>query len=215
MALAEELLEQAEAALSRNEAHDGSLDPKLHRWVSSQMAVLQVVIARVRGDSTQRQQELAMQALERVDPTSEAAARATLYFRLGLCYLDLGKDEQADRTFVRAFELGQASGNHYTVHAANYGRMVIAKLSGRLHDLAAICQQALDEGSGSEENENPLVGIELTMAGILYYEWNQLDQAEGNLKRGLELVEQLGITELLIKGQFALACLQIAARKID
>ena len=66
---AEELLVQAETALSKITTLTGSLDQKAYRLVSSQIAVLQVVIARVRGDSTQRQKELALDALNRVKPT--------------------------------------------------------------------------------------------------------------------------------------------------
>jgi LuxR family maltose regulon positive regulatory protein len=207
--LVEELLAQAAAALSAEPSHDGNLDPHVHEWVSSQIAVLEVVIARARNDSVRRQQELALEALDRVDPVSNPAARATLLFRLGLCYLDLGKTEQADQTFSKASELGRSSGNYYAVHAANYGRMVIAKLEGRLIDLEGIIRQAQDNTGPSDKQQYPMVGIDMTMSGMLSYEWNYIDSAQACLIRGLELVEHIGIPEVLVKGHFVFACIKV------
>ncbi len=213
--LAEDLLMQAEAALSSDPPEDGSFDPQVYDFVSRQIAVLQVVIARARGDSTQRQQELALEALDRVVPAGDSAARATLLLRLGFCYLDLGKDEQADRTFSQAFELGQSSGNHYTAHAASYGRMVIARRHGQLHKLSAICRQTLDANRERDDPPQSLTGIALSMSGSLLYERNDLDQAERDLTQGLRLVQQVGMTELLIKGHFALACTKTAQGNVE
>ncbi len=207
---AETYLDGAERALWDGRSQSGELDPEVRGWVDRQIAILRVIIARTRGDSTQQQQALALEALERVDPVEDAAARATLYFRLGLCYLDLGKDELADRTFSQAVELGRISGNHFAVHAAGYGRMVIVKLQGRLNDLMAISQQAMEDAGGRGGPENALTGIDRIMAGTVQYEWDQLNRAEANLQRGLKLAAQVGITELMIKGQFALACTQLA-----
>ena len=213
--LAEDLLSQAEAALSGDPSRENTLDPEIQKWVSSQIAVLQVVLARARGDSTQHQLALALEALDRMDPSGDAAARATLFFRLGLCYLDLGSQDRADRTFILAIEFGRASGNHYAVHAASYGRMVIARLNGQLHALDEICIGILGgDGIGDESGES-LVGIAMVMAGGLHYEWNLLNGAERDLIRGLELVEKVGVTELLIKGHFAFSCLKIALGGLD
>jgi len=184
------------------------LDPQVHEWVNSQIAVLEVVLARARDDSTRHQQELALEALQRVDPASNPAARATLLFRLGLCYLDLGKNELADQTFTKAYELGRSSGNQYAIHTANYGRMVIAKLEGRLDDLEVIIRNTLNDSLLTQEQLSPWVGIYLTMLGELHYERNNIDSARADLGRGLELVEHIGIPEILIKGYFVFACLQ-------
>ena len=206
----EALLADAAAMLAAQPPDENGMDPSIHQWVSAQMDVLQVMIARIRGDSTQQQQELTLEALARVDPINHTAARATLLFRLGLCYLDLGNDLQADQTFSQAVEMGRSSGNQYAMHAANYGRMVIAKLAGRLKDLDNLIYQTLDEAHTTDEQAHSLAGIDLVMSGVLAYEWNQLDPAETRLTQGLELVQHVGIAELLVKGHFALACLRIA-----
>lgn len=206
---AEELLAQAEAALT-DPSGDGGMTPEVQNLVSSQIALLQVVIARARGDSTQAQQALVQDALDRIGPAGDIGTQATLLFRLGLCHLDLGSHAQADRIFSKAVELGRASGNEYAIHAASYGRMIIARLQGRLHDIAAIYHQNVE---AVEKAGQPLplqIGIDLTMMGSVHYEWHDLDQAGKCLAHGLGLVEKLGIAELVIKCKFAFACTQYA-----
>ncbi|MFN2235820.1 MAG: LuxR C-terminal-related transcriptional regulator, partial [Anaerolineales bacterium] len=208
--IAEDLLAQAETALVSAASENGDLDPKIQEKLNRQIAVLQVVIARVRGDSTDRQQALALEALDHLIPIDDIASRATLFLRLGFCYLDLGKDDEADRVFSQAFDLGIASDNHYAAHGANYGRMVIAWRHGQLDRLAAICHQSQDANKTGDNQGQSLNGIALIMEGRLLYERNNLDEAESRLVEGLQLVKRVGMTELLIKGNFTLACLKIA-----
>lgn len=207
--LAEELLTQAEAALSAETFLQDDLDKDVEQLLSTYISVLRVVIARIRGKSPQQQQELALEILNHLETSENIAAQATLYYRLGLCYLDLGKLDQADHVFSQAVKLGRSSGNYYTIHAANYGRMVIANLKGQLFEIVDICQSNQISKSQSAERQR-LVGIDLIMLGSVQYEWNDLQQAERNLSSGLKLIEQIGITELVIKGQYAHARVNIA-----
>lgn len=213
--LAEDLLVQAEAALSRDTSDAESLDPQVYDFVSRQIAVLQVVLARVRGDSIQSQQELALQAIDHLSPAQDLASQASLYLRLGLCYLDLGKDEQANRNFSQAFRLGRASGNHYAAQTASYCQMVIYRRHGKLHEIASLCREALDNSHLRDNQYESLAGIALTMLGIVHYEWNDLEQAEDLLVQGLKLVEGVGMAELLLKGYFSLACVNIAQGNLE
>ncbi len=212
--LAEDLLAQAEAALENEPSGNGHFDPQVYKMISGQIAVLQVVIARLRGDSTHRQQALVQEALDQL-PADDAASRATLFLRLGFSYLDLGKDEEADRTFSQAYRLGQSGSNYYAAHVANYGRMVIARRHGNLHELAAICRQTLDASTAYDEQQRSLNGFAHIMSGSLYYEWNNLDEAERLLVQGIDLVEQAGMAELLIKGHYTMACLNAARGKTE
>ena len=211
--IAEDLLAQAETALVSASSENGDLDPKIQEKLNGQIAVLQVVIARVRGDSTYRQQALAQEALDHLIPTDDIASRATLFLRLGFCYLDLGKDDEADRVFSQAFDLGIASENLYATHLANYGRMVIAWRHGQLNRLPAICRQSQDTSTTGDNQGQSLNGIALIMEGRLLYERNNLDEAESRLIDGLQLVKRASMTELLVKGNFALACSKIAQGK--
>jgi LuxR family maltose regulon positive regulatory protein len=213
--LAEDLLAQAETTLSTGPSPDGNLDPGVHQLVSSQIAVLQVVISRMREDPTTRQRELALEALDHIDPVQDPASQATLYFRLGLCYLDLGADEQADRTFSQVIDLGQSSGNYYAANSASYARMVIARRHGQLHQLDAVCQAAQDSMRIRDSQPQSLAGIALTILGGVNYEWNNLDEAERNLIEGLKLIENFGLIEIHVKGYFTLACVKIAQDKVE
>ena len=66
--------------------------------------------------------------------------------------------------------------------------------------------------TGDKQGQS-LSGIALIMEGRLLYERNNLVEAESRLIEGLELVKRTGMTELLIKGNFALACLEITQGK--
>lgn len=209
---AEESLAQAEEAILAGSSQQDGLDQEMARLLSNQISVLRVVIARVRGDPPQQQRELALDALDQLGPSDNISAQANLYYRIGLCYLDLGNLEQAGQILLKAVKLGQSSGNHYVVHAASYVRMVIAKLKGQLFEIAAICQSNLSASSGSDKQKN-IAGIDLIMLGRVHYEWNHLNQAKRNLSAGLERVEQVNITELLIKGHYTDACVKIAFRE--
>jgi LuxR family maltose regulon positive regulatory protein len=211
--LAEDLMAQAETALVNTASENEYLNPEIQESLNRQIAVLQVVISRVRGDSTFRQQALALETLDHLIPIDDIASRATLFLRLGFCYLDLGKDDEADRVFSQAFDLGIASENHYAAHVANYGRMVIARRHGQLNRLAAICRQSQEASTTGDKRGQSLNGIALIMDGRLLYERNDLEDAESRLVEGLQLVKRASITELLIKGNFALVCLNIARGK--
>ena len=207
--LAEELLTRAEAALQDETFLQDDLDQDTEQLLSTYISVLRVVIARVRGISPQNQQEMALEILNNLEPSENIAAQATLYYRLGLCYLDLGKLDQADHVFSQAVKLARTSGNYYTVHAGNYGRMVIANLKGRLSEIVDIYHSNQITKSQSAEQQR-LIGIDLIMLGSVQYEWNNLKEADTNLSTGLELCEKIGISELTIKGQYAQARVKIA-----
>jgi LuxR family maltose regulon positive regulatory protein len=213
--LAEDLLTQVEVTLTTDPLSDSNMDPEIYQWVSSQVAVLQVVISRMREEPTQRQQELALEALDNIIPAQDPASRAALYLRLGLCYLDLGVDEKADNSFSQVIELGQSSGNYYAAHTASYARMVIARRHGQLNRLELICQTALDSRRDRVDQPQSLDGIALTMLGGVYYDWNNLSEAEQCLTEGLRLVEPLGLSEIHVKGHFILACVKIAQGKLE
>lgn len=208
--IAEDLLAQAEATLAMDYALDEGADRIGQQFLSNQISVLQVIISRVRGDTTAKQREIVQKALDSDQLANDTAARATLYFRLGLCYLDLGKHDQAEQIFSQAIELGKSSGNHYAIHVAGYGQMVIARQNGQLQQIIRIGKQNLAYTKERIDHQI-LDGIDLIMMGGVYYEWNQLDQAREYLTRGLSLVEQIGLTEVVVKGQYYMTCTKIAS----
>lgn len=208
--IAEDLLAQAEATLAMDYALDEGADRIGQQFLSNQISVLQVIISRVRGDTTAKQREIVQKALDSDQLANDTAARATLYFRLGLCYLDLGRHDQAEQIFSQAIELGKSSGNHYAIHVAGYGQMVIARQKGQLQQIIRIGKQNLAYTKERIDHQI-LDGIDLIMMGSVYYEWNQLDQAREYLTRGLSLVEQIGLTEVVVKGQYYMTCTKIAS----
>lgn len=208
----EELLGQAETAVD-NAFQKASLDPSLLNQVSTQVAILQSILSRKRGDPVEKQQKIVLEALEFINPSRESTDRATLLLRLGFCYIDIGKDEKADHFFKQAYQLGKGNGNLYSAHTANYARMVIANRHAQLDTLAEICRQSLENLVRSNPQDRSLAGIACIMQGNLFYERNNLLLAERKLTRGIKLIRKDGIFELMVKGWFALACTRIALGK--
>ena len=208
----EELLGQAEMVLN-NALQEASLDPSLLKQVSTQVAILQSILSRKRGDPAEKQQKIVLEALEFINPSRESTDRATLLLRLGFCYIDIGKDAKAEHFFEQAYRLGKDHGNVYSAHTANYARMVIANRHAQIDTLAKICRLSLKNLVKSNPQDRSLAGIACIMQGILLYERNNLQLAERRLTRGLKLIGKDGLVELQVKGWFALACSRIALGK--
>jgi LuxR family maltose regulon positive regulatory protein len=215
--LVEAWLEAAEAALAGSPYRADSPDSAAratHRQVLGNVAVLRAVLARNRGEATEKQMELVLRALEIV-PERELALRCTIAMWLGLCHLDLGEEDAADRSFRQAWELGACSGGHWAAISAIYGRTVIARRHGRLHSVATMCREALESVIEPAERSGrglPLGGgVYLTLGRVLL-EWNDLDGAERALTKGRALCE---VNEINVKGGFAYARLALARGNAD
>jgi LuxR family maltose regulon positive regulatory protein len=209
--LAEGWLQDAEVALTagayRAESLDGA-NRAIYSQVTGNVAVIRAMIARSRGEPTQKQMTLARHALE-VVPESDFSLRSTITVWLGLCHMDLGEEDAADRTFRQAWELGIAGGGHWAALFAVYARTIIARRHGRLKEAAAICREALEsivEPAERSRHRSPFgLGVYLTLGRVLL-EWNDLDGAERALIGWRELG---GLNEISVKSGFAYARLRL------
>jgi LuxR family maltose regulon positive regulatory protein len=216
-------LESAEAWISEAEtALETSIDENFiskrqsaRDLINSQIAILQASIYRTRGEPTKKQQAFALQALESIIPQDDLTSRASLIAWLGMTYVDLGKDDEADRTFSQAFELGRTSGNYYAAYIASYGQMVIARRRGQLHKLAALCYHALSTIEEDGDRQVSIAGIAMVMLAGVLYERNEIEEATRHLIKGLALAERIGLAEIHLKGYYTLSCLDIAQGKLD
>jgi LuxR family maltose regulon positive regulatory protein len=215
--LAEGLLEDAEAALAGSAYRADSpnvANRATHRQVVSNIAVLRAILARSRGEPTEKQMEVVLRALE-VVPESEPALRSTITVWLGLCHMDLEEEDAADRSFLQAWDLGVRGGGDWAAIFAVYGRTVIARRHGHLHKAAAMCREALESVVEPAERSGRRLpfggGIYLTLGRVLL-EWNNLDGAERALTKGRALCE---LNEINVKGGFDYARLALAQGKVD
>lgn len=202
-------LQRAENLLAAD-AHPA--DPGQSR-LRGHLAALKAVIARTAGQSPEQQQEHIHQALA-VIPADNEALRGLLKMRLGFCYLDLGREQEAERLFEQLTPASGSNGSRYNYYGAVYARTVLAHLQGRLQDVRAICEAALQQSRQAAPipwQATTVQGYAHIALGMVQLEWNQLDSAEYHLQRGLTLNAASGLAELQVKGTYAMGRL-FAAR---
>ena len=117
-------------------------DESVERVLWEHVATLKAVIARTDSQSPETQQTLIAKALDIV-AEDNLALRGMLNLRLGLSYLDLGREQEADQAFQAVIASGLANVSHYHIFGAVYARTVIAHLQGRLDDVKEISEAAL------------------------------------------------------------------------
>ena len=176
--------------------------------VSGHITTLQAILSRTRGDSPQKQIELAEQALT-VIPQTELGLRSMAAFRIALGYLDLGAEDKVKTYCRQAVALGRQSDTAYSVYGAVYVQTLLTLRRGRLWETAVYCRQALASMTESER-QLPMAGILPISMGIILVEWNKLPEAEMALRQGLTLTASGGFKEVQIKGEYALARLRLA-----
>ena len=156
-------------------------------WV----ALIRADIARVRGDLASGV-ALAHQALELL-PDTEALARAVARMNVGHAYLADGDVTQsAERTALEAIAPLRGLGNLFATLIAVTNLARLQALQGRPHQAAATYALAEGVAPGGGRLHELLNGASFYIGrGDLLREWDDLDEAEQHLTRGLELVQGL------------------------
>jgi LuxR family maltose regulon positive regulatory protein len=215
-------LQHAETALASSPRCGANADAS-RSWVEGHVAVLRAVVARSRGVAPEAQVALLHRAQE-VVPLDDPALRSVVAVWLGLCYMDLGHEEAADRTFQQVWEADLSSGMHWATYVALYARTILARWRGQLHRAAALCREALRDLAAYEGRTSLAArGIYVHLGRVLL-EWNDLEGAAraldegrvgqrpfGGLRAGCPRASRAsGIAEIAVKGEFAYARLQLA-----
>jgi LuxR family maltose regulon positive regulatory protein len=159
------------------------------------MTASRVSLSLRRGDSPQEVIAAAHQALDRIpenDLLYNLRARSNTFMALGHAYWRLGDEEAANNAFAEARRIGEAI-EHFSISiAATCNQARIAYGHGRLHQAAAICQEALRSTAEPAEQAGrplPIAGELYIVLGTILLEWNDLEGADGALTKGLRLVE--------------------------
>jgi LuxR family maltose regulon positive regulatory protein len=88
-------------------------------------------------------------------------------------------------------------------------------LAGRLHLAADYCHEALQMAAGRDGQRLPVAGYALVYLGLVYLEWNRLNEAAGCLVEGISLCDQVGFIMDQVIGQAALTRVRIAEGEWD
>ncbi len=125
-------------------------------------------------------------------PTVEdTALKGVLALSSGAAYEMIGDDEAAYQSLQEGRRLSHAIGNRTTE------LRIIKKLGdlqvrrGQLHAGALSYHQALQMGSIGEKGYLPVTAHAVAAIGQVLYEWNQLDEAERYLLKGIEASRKL------------------------
>ena len=119
-------------------------------------------------------------------PAEASTVRAIAQLGLYLGYRRAGQMEaaiEACRAGLREAQAGAELGTKVSA-AQSLGTNLV--IQGRLHEAAAVYREVLRAAAAQGELQFPAYGLIRLRLADLYYQWNQLDEAEGELQRGLE-----------------------------
>jgi LuxR family maltose regulon positive regulatory protein len=184
---AETMLAEAERVTQANGGRERQPD------LLADIVAAQAHIARTRGDQA-RTIELSQRALSLL-PEDSLASRSVVAVNLGIAHWSSGHLSEAEQTLMEAEHAAQQSGNHYARLMALGFLGVVRAAQGRLHEAAQRLRQAIRAGQGS-----PPTALAHDQLSALLYEWNDLDGAADELRRGIELGARSGNVEIQIGG---------------
>ena len=98
-----------------------------------------------------------------------------------------GDLEEAKHAFTEAIRIGKAAKNLHTVIISNSNIAEILMRQGQLHHAAYTFDQSLKMAIRPDGQRSPLAAKIFAGLARLSYEWNQLDEAEQNIRQCMEL----------------------------
>jgi len=200
-------IDAVEPLLQYGEAILHELSPQTfpdYERIYGHMTAIRAFFARWQGD-VQHSILYSQEALEHLPETS-LVARSAVALNLGTAYALLGELKESQQFFEEACALGQQGGNYYAALTAISYLATIQTKKGHLHQAAKINRQAIQLGTEWGGGQPlPATGQAYLGLGRLFYEWNDLVEAQNNLRRGIELGEQVGEEFIVLGGALMLA----------
>jgi LuxR family maltose regulon positive regulatory protein len=188
------------AILSRQMNTVKQLEPYLQRvaeasYTSPQLqgglAFIRSEIARLQGDIPNCV-ALAKKALNYL-PQEALGWRAAVTIALGRALRDQGKLADALSIYESAVTLSKRAGNRFTA-TLSLGLMANIHIdAGELRLAAQCCQEAIRYAGGNEhEAAAPYAAISYHLLAEIFYEWNDLEQAQRYGEEGIRLCQRVG-----------------------
>jgi LuxR family transcriptional regulator, maltose regulon positive regulatory protein len=185
---AEPLLKEAERA-AEVDGEDG-------RFLLGFASAVRSWLARLRGDASHAI-ELARRALSLL-PDGEAPVRNYASVRLGDALRAVGDLAAADEAYAEAAEIDQAAHHTYGRLAGMVMHARVRVEQGRLREADEAYRRALEMLTERGFELSPAAGVVHIGMAALLYERNDLDEAERELERGVELAERTGDVSTLV-----------------
>jgi LuxR family maltose regulon positive regulatory protein len=197
---AEPLLEEAERAAEAT-GED-------RRYLLGFASAFRSFRARLRGDAPEAV-ELARQALALL-PDEEARPRGFAAICLGEALWITGDLVAAGAAYAEAAEIGRAAGHVYVTLAAMARQARVEGKRGHLREADETLRRARWYMTEQGADLLPAAGSVHIGTGVVLYERNELDEAERELKRGIELTELTKEVSNLAWGYVTLSRVRLA-----
>lgn len=198
----ETYLERAEGLLSELNISDKKLEKDNqgvdYNRLQGEINAIRAVLASNLGD-TQQTITLGQKALLHL-PDDDLHLRTAIHLAMGYAYRYQGEVRNALKTFLQANAMSQHSGN---LHQVIDGLCNIANLqltAGQLQNAKETINKAINQIESRSKVVGGIAGVAYLIKAAIYYELNELQQAEEDVHRGIELCTGQHLMELIYGG---------------
>jgi LuxR family transcriptional regulator, maltose regulon positive regulatory protein len=115
---------------------------------------------------------------------------------LGIAQTEMGRLDEAIKTYNRAIPPSEACGNVIAAAVASEQMARLLVLQGRLTEAEETFETALERAIQRRQEELPAAGVLLVGQAEVCYERNQLERASEGLEKGLTLVHKGGYLDI-------------------
>ena len=133
----------------------------------------------------------AKKALELL-PESNQAIRSVVTFTLGTAYRLNGDQPQATEALKAARRAARLAGNRYLELGAVFTLADLIFDQGKLHQAFHIYEETLRLATQPDGQKLPAAGMAHIGLGLVHLEWNDLNTAEKNIRKAIELCQRWG-----------------------
>ncbi len=190
-------LQMAETTLEKKE--NSVALPEVERYeMLGNIAAIRTLIAARKGD-VKAAHTLAADALALL-PEETAKVRGLVLYARAISYFQEGKLDEASDTFMLSRVELRKGGNLGGCAAALGQAGDLLVVQGKLRAALGLYKEAISLAAGDTPHGFSSACLSFSGLGEVYYEWNDLQTAFENLKRGLLLGEQMGISEQVSAG---------------
>ena len=141
--------------------------------------------------------EAAQRAIQLADP-ADARVLGLAYLGLGAGYRQAVDFDRAVIALQQAIHASRESGDAVTGALATTHLVLMSIQHGRLRFAAEVSSQILKWTEGSNTAPPPIIGAVYGALGLVYYEWDQIEQARDYFLRGIHWGTFLGHNASLI-----------------
>jgi len=205
--------DDSEPFLDEGERVAGEVAEEQGRFLLGYAASVRSYNARMRGDAP-RSIEFARRALSLL-PDDELYLRNFAAVCLGDALRVTGDLEAASEALAEAARYGRDVGHVYGTITALAWQARLQTVRGRLRETEETLRQALSYLAEHRAETSPAANVVYVWMGTLLHERDDLDGAERELKRGMELAERSREVSSLVWGYFVLTKVKLARGEVE